>query len=84
MFSLTGYNTGDWLTAIPIAANRRIGPVYFANDVRFRLGLPFFTTANCDCTDQTAIPDPRLPNHLFRCRTGKHRINTHNELRDAC
>ncbi|CAI7880563.1 unnamed protein product [Closterium sp. NIES-54] len=39
MFSLTGYGTGDWLTAIPITANRRIGP---------------------------------------------HRINTHNELRDAC
>ncbi|CAI7886272.1 unnamed protein product [Closterium sp. NIES-53] len=84
LFSLTGYGTGDWLTAIPIAANRRIGPVHFANAVRFRLGLPFSTPANCDCTDQTAIPDPRLPNHLFRCGTGKHRINTHNELRDAC
>ncbi|CAI7750267.1 unnamed protein product [Closterium sp. NIES-53] len=84
LFSLTGYGTGDWLTAIPIAANRRIGPVHFANAVRLRLGLPFSTTANCDCTDHTAIPDPRLPNHLFRCGTGKHRINTHNELRDAC
>ncbi|CAI7844594.1 unnamed protein product [Closterium sp. NIES-53] len=84
LFSLTGYGTGDWLTAIPIAANRRIGPVHFANAVRFRLGLPFSTPANCDCMDQTAIPDPRLPNHLFCCGTGKHRINTHNELRDAC
>ncbi|CAI7854995.1 unnamed protein product [Closterium sp. NIES-54] len=28
--------------------------------------------------------DPRLPNHLLCCGTGKHRINTHNELRDAC
>ncbi|CAI7844155.1 unnamed protein product [Closterium sp. NIES-54] len=84
LFSLTRYGTGDWLTAIPIAANRRIGPVHFANAVRFRLGLPFSTPANCNCTDQTAIPDPRLPNHLFRCGTGKHRINTHNELRDAC
>ncbi|CAI7794337.1 unnamed protein product [Closterium sp. NIES-54] len=84
LFSLTGYGTGDWLTAIPIAANRRIEPVHFANAVCFRLGLPFSTPANCDCTDQMAIPDPRLPNHLFRCGTGKHRINTHNELRDAC
>ncbi|CAI7806019.1 unnamed protein product, partial [Closterium sp. NIES-53] len=84
LFSLTGYGTGDWLTAIPIAANRRIGPVHFANAVRFWLGLPFSTPANCDCTDQTAIPDPRLPNHLFRCGTGKHHINTHNELWDAC
>ncbi|CAI7901691.1 unnamed protein product [Closterium sp. NIES-53] len=84
MFSLTGYGTGDWLTAIPIEATRRIGPVHFANAVRFRLGLPFSTPKNCDCADQTAITDPRLPNHLPRCGTGKYRINTHNELRDAC
>ncbi|CAI7892065.1 unnamed protein product [Closterium sp. NIES-54] len=84
MFSLTGYGTGDWLTAIPIAPNRRIGPVHFANSVRFRLGLPFSTPKKCDCSDHTPITDPRLPNHLFRCGTGKHRINTHNELRDAC
>ncbi|CAI7846955.1 unnamed protein product [Closterium sp. NIES-53] len=25
-----------------------------------------------------------LPNSLLRCSTGKHRTNTHNELRDAC
>ncbi|CAI7729215.1 unnamed protein product [Closterium sp. NIES-54] len=43
MISLTGYGTGDWLTAIPIAANRRIGPVHFSNAVRFRLALPFST-----------------------------------------
>ncbi|CAI7749298.1 unnamed protein product, partial [Closterium sp. NIES-53] len=84
MFSLTGYGTGDWLTAIPIEATRRIGPVHFANAMRFRLGLPFSTPKNCDCVDQTAITDPCLPNHLLRCGTGKHRINTHNELRDAC
>ncbi|CAI7741476.1 unnamed protein product [Closterium sp. NIES-53] len=84
MFSLTGYGTGDWLTTIPIEATRRIGPVHFANAVRFRLGLPFSPPKNCDCADQTAITDPRLPNHLLRCGTGKHRINTHNELRDAC
>ncbi|CAI7855422.1 unnamed protein product [Closterium sp. NIES-54] len=84
MFSLTGYGTGDWLTAIPITANRRIGPIHFSNAVRFRLALPFSTPKNCDCSDHTAIPDPRLPNHLLRCGTGKHRINTHNELRDAC
>ncbi|CAI7782024.1 unnamed protein product [Closterium sp. NIES-53] len=81
MFSLTGYGTGDWLTVIPIAANRRIGPVHFSNAVRFRLALPFSTPKNCDCSDHTAIPDPRLPNHLLRCGTGKHHINTHNELR---
>ncbi|CAI7927970.1 unnamed protein product [Closterium sp. NIES-54] len=84
MFSMTGYGTGDWLNAIPIVANRRIGPVHFANAVRFRLGLPFSTPANCDCADLIAILDPCLPNHLFRYGTGKHRINTHNELRDAC
>ncbi|CAI7857633.1 unnamed protein product [Closterium sp. NIES-54] len=84
MFSLTGYGTGDWLTAIPIEATRRIGPVHFANAVRFWLGLPFSTPKNYDCADQTAITDPRLPDHLLRCSTGKHRINTHNELRDAC
>ncbi|CAI7910522.1 unnamed protein product [Closterium sp. NIES-54] len=84
MFSLTGYRTGDWFTAIPITANRRIGPVHFSNAVRFRLALPFSTPKNCDCSNHTAIPDPRLPNHLLRCGTGKHRINTHNELRDAC
>ncbi|CAI7884712.1 unnamed protein product, partial [Closterium sp. NIES-53] len=84
MFSLTGYGTGDWLTAIPIAPNRRVGPVHFANSVRFRLGLPFSTPKNCDCSDHTPITDPHLPNHLLRCGTGKHRINTHNELRDAC
>ncbi|CAI7766111.1 unnamed protein product [Closterium sp. NIES-54] len=84
MFSLTGYKTGDWLTAIPIAANRRIGPVHFSSAVRFWLALPFSTPKNCDCPDHTAIPDPRLPNHLLRCGTGKNRISTHNELRDAC
>ncbi|CAI7918046.1 unnamed protein product [Closterium sp. NIES-54] len=84
MFSLSGYGTGDWLTAIPIEATRRIGPVHFANAVRFRLGLPFSTPKNCDCAERTAIADPRLPNHLLRCGTGKHRINTRNELRDAC
>ncbi|CAI7855001.1 unnamed protein product [Closterium sp. NIES-54] len=84
MFSLTGYGTGDWLTAIPVAPTRRIGPVHFANAVRFRLGLLFSTPKNCDCTEHTAITDPRLPNHLLRCGTGKHRMNTHNELRDAC
>ncbi|CAI7895104.1 unnamed protein product [Closterium sp. NIES-54] len=84
MFSLTGYGTGDWLTAIPIEATRRIGPLHFANAVRFRLGLPFSTPKNCDCAERTAIADSRLPNHLLHCGTGKHRINTHNELRDAC
>ncbi|CAI7815072.1 unnamed protein product [Closterium sp. NIES-54] len=84
MFSLTGYGTRDWLIAIPFAANRRIGPVHFTNAIHLRLGLPFSMSANCDCADLTAIPDPRLPNHLFRCGTSKHRINTHNELRDAC
>ncbi|CAI7900209.1 unnamed protein product [Closterium sp. NIES-54] len=84
MFSLTEYGTGDWLTAIPITAHRRIGPVHFANAVCFQLGLPFSTPANCNYTDQTAIPDPHLPNHLFRYGMGKHRINTHNELRDTC
>ncbi|CAI7816496.1 unnamed protein product [Closterium sp. NIES-53] len=84
MFSLTGYGRDDWLTAIPVAPTRRIGPVHFANAVRFRLGLPFSTPKNCDCAEHTAITDPRLPNHLLRCGTGKHRMNTHNELRDAC
>ncbi|CAI7750606.1 unnamed protein product [Closterium sp. NIES-53] len=84
MYSMTGYGTGDWLTVIPIAANRRIGPTHFSNAVRFRLALPFSTPKNCDCADHTEITDPRLPNHLLRCGTGKHRINTHNELRDAC
>ncbi|CAI7858804.1 unnamed protein product [Closterium sp. NIES-53] len=46
MFSLIGYGTGDWLTAIPVAPARRIGPVHFANAVRFRLGLPFSTPKN--------------------------------------
>ncbi|CAI7886273.1 unnamed protein product [Closterium sp. NIES-53] len=84
MYSLTGYGTGDWITAIPVAPTRRIGPVHFANAVRFRLALPFSTPKNCDCSEHTAITDPRLPNHLLRCGTGKHRTNTHNELRDAC
>ncbi|CAI7808850.1 unnamed protein product [Closterium sp. NIES-53] len=84
LFSLTGYGTGDWLTAIPIEPTRRVGPPHFANAVRFRLGLPFSTPAKCDCSKHVEITDPRLPNHLFRCGTGKHRINTHNELRDAC
>ncbi|CAI7890627.1 unnamed protein product [Closterium sp. NIES-54] len=83
MFSLTGYGTGDWLTAIPVAPTRRIGPVHFANAIRFRLGLPFSTPKNCDCAEHTAITDPRLPNHLLRYGTGKHRTNMHNELRDA-
>ncbi|CAI7933694.1 unnamed protein product [Closterium sp. NIES-54] len=84
MFSLTGYGTGDWLTALPIENTRRVAPEHFANAVRFCLGLPFSTPSNCDCSDHSEITDPRLPNHLFRCGTGKHRINTNNELRDAC
>ncbi|CAI7799099.1 unnamed protein product [Closterium sp. NIES-53] len=84
MFSLTGYGTGDWLTALPIENTRCVAPEHFANAVRFRLGLPFSTPAKCDCSDHTEITDPRLPNHLFLCGLGKHRINTHNELRDAC
>ncbi|CAI7823228.1 unnamed protein product [Closterium sp. NIES-53] len=84
MFSLTGYGTGDWLIAIPVAPTRRIGPVHFANAVRFQLGLPFSTPKNGDCAEHTATTDPRLPNHLLRCGTGKHCINTHNELRHAC
>ncbi|CAI7767190.1 unnamed protein product [Closterium sp. NIES-53] len=84
MFSRTGYGTGDWLTALPIENTRCVAPEHFANAVRFCLGLPFSTPAKCDCSDHTEITDPRLPNHLFRCGTGKHRINTHNELRDAC
>ncbi|CAI7734279.1 unnamed protein product [Closterium sp. NIES-53] len=83
MFSLTSYGTGDWLMALPIEKTRRVKPEHFSNAVRFRLGLPFSTPARCDCSDHTAITDPRLPNHLFRCGMGKHRINTHNELRDA-
>ncbi|CAI7737253.1 unnamed protein product [Closterium sp. NIES-54] len=84
MFSLTGYGTGDWLTALLIENTRRVAPEHFSNVVHFRLGLPFSTPAKCDCSYHTEITDPRLPNHLFRYGTGKHRINTHNELRDAC
>ncbi|CAI7785370.1 unnamed protein product [Closterium sp. NIES-53] len=57
MFSLTGYGTGDWLTALLIENTRRVAPEHFSNVVHFRLGLPFSTPA---------------------------KINTHNELRDAC
>ncbi|CAI7926546.1 unnamed protein product [Closterium sp. NIES-54] len=78
------HGLGLKLTAILIEATRRIGPVHFANAVRFWLGLPFSTPKNCDYAERTAITDPRLSNHLLRCGTGKHRINTHNELRDAC
>ncbi|CAI7895110.1 unnamed protein product [Closterium sp. NIES-54] len=83
----------SWLTeckaALPLDAREILEKERLErSDVRLQhvLGLKVHGSryANCDCADQTAITDPRLPNHLLRCGTGKHRINTHNELRDVC
>ncbi|CAI7770646.1 unnamed protein product [Closterium sp. NIES-53] len=52
--------------------------------IAFRMGLPSSAPGACDCRNNTAITDRRLPNHLLRCDTGKGRTNTRNELRDEC
>ncbi|CAI7854999.1 unnamed protein product [Closterium sp. NIES-54] len=84
LMSLTGYDAGDWLIAIPYMPSLRLDPDLFSFALQFRRGLPLPIPDNCDCTKKVAIADKRLPNHLLRCGTGHGRTDTHNELRDEC
>ncbi|CAI7814381.1 unnamed protein product [Closterium sp. NIES-54] len=70
MLSLSGYEAGDWLSAVPLFSSLRLEAPHYANALQFRLGLPFATPGVCNCSKKVKILDKRLPNHLLWCGTG--------------
>ncbi|CAI7805471.1 unnamed protein product [Closterium sp. NIES-53] len=58
LFSLTGYGTGDWLTAIPIAANQRIGPEQTADFTMSDRSSGAVWVCDVTITDPISTRDP--------------------------
>ncbi|CAI7770631.1 unnamed protein product [Closterium sp. NIES-54] len=82
--SLIGPGAGDWLMSLPLTTPHRLPSHHFTSMAAFRLGMMQLVPGVCNCNKKVRILDPRLPNHLLRCGTGKGRTGTHHTLRDEC